>query len=155
MKTILILLAFIFVGCATTNYPQPVKSTLITVYKTYEDVLGVNCTSEYVKPEEANNGYFSSLKACLNHADKLNEFNRLKNVEEYFKSNPKYVPFLTDVMNKNVKIGFTKRMVELSFGIPSKVNTTIFKGLTRDQMVYRELGVCVYVDNGIVTGIQK
>jgi hypothetical protein len=61
------------------------------------------------------------------------------------------------VRERKVTIGMTKNMVIAAWGGPSAVNTTVVRGSTREQWVYR-LGQLrsdyVYFENGRVTAIQ-
>jgi hypothetical protein len=56
-------------------------------------------------------------------------------------------------INREVVIGMTAKMVELSWGEPQSVNRTVTAARTREQWVY-EGGSYVYLTNGVVTAIQ-
>ena len=56
------------------------------------------------------------------------------------------------ILQRKVKIGFTKEMCRLSWGEPKSINETITSSVKSEQWVYDEN--YLYFDNGVVTAIQ-
>lgn len=64
----------------------------------------------------------------------------------------------TDVLAGKIRLAMTAEMVREAWGRPTRINRTITAAGVREQWVYERLGGgsgYVYVENGIVTGIQN
>lgn len=57
-------------------------------------------------------------------------------------------------IQKQVRIGMTPAQVRAAWGNPEDINRTIVPGRVIEQWVY-DSGAYVYLENGVVTGIQN
>jgi len=77
----------------------------------------------------------------------------------YYSSNPLPKEWGDEVVemvkNGKIRIGMTERQVRVSWGNPSKINTTITQHIKREQWVYTSQSSYVYVENGKVVSIQN
>lgn len=96
-----------------------------------EDFNVINFNSRIKKHDELGNKYFAKL---------LKE--KIQPLSDYHRS-------------KTVEIGMNYLELIVALGVPNSINsTTTADGVSR-QLVYRDLGMYVYLENGIVTSYQN
>lgn len=122
------------------RYAFPINSKFNKVIITAEE------QKEYEKQEMLKEE--QEERERLETIEKENREYHMMLVRKYGKTNASIIE------NEEIRIGFTKAMVEEAWGTPNDINTLTTRYKTTEQWVYG-IGSYVYFENGVVIAIQN
>ena len=99
-----------------------------------------------------NNDEYGNLFTVLPHIERIGTFYSANKAEKLIKQYGKTNANL--IMNKDIKLGFTKQMVIEAYGQPYDINKTVGTYGTHEQWIYK-YDIYLYFENGKLTDIQR
>ncbi|MGB4658982.1 MAG: hypothetical protein WBI07_07375 [Mobilitalea sp.] len=99
-----------------------------------------------------DNNEYGNFFTELKHIERIGTFYSLTKAENLIKQYGKTNAY--SIMNKDIKLGFTKQMVIEAYGQPYDINTTVGSYGTHEQWVYK-YDIYLYFENGKLTDIQR
>jgi hypothetical protein len=133
----------------TKDYPEEtgILNNYIFLYNGLKSDQSIEAKKDVIKTKMSflqNRNYTSAIES---NKEEGNEY-YVRFLEEII------VPLDTVYDKKIVNIGMNTLQLIVSMGYPDDINKTTTANSTSAQWVYRDMGVYVYLDNGIITSYQ-
>lgn len=167
----LIILTFLL-GCVTNPIERPKQYSFV---KLISDTYGPNCKTFYASETyaadnidiydspykcEFSEKYKNMRRAVMETARQLDkernskiEASYNKKIDFLIKERPEFKKYETSLKTHKISIGMPESLIEVAWGKPESVRSTVLANSINKQFVYKNYNY-VYTQNGFITGIQ-